>query len=80
MANIGRGYSWSNNKYDNSRCVIQDPPKPREYQELCSINTIKDNYALLENTLSQTNIISRVSINPRCREHFKTLRLKKHSK
>ena len=27
--------------------------------ELCSIDTIKDNYALLENTLSQTNIISK---------------------
>ena len=56
MANIGRGYSWSNNKYDNYRCVIQDPPKHREYQELCSINTIKDNPKLLENIPSQTNI------------------------
>jgi len=59
MANIGRGYSWSNNKYDNYRCVIQDPPKHREYQELCSINTIKDNPKLLENIPSQTNIISK---------------------
>jgi len=58
MANIGRGYSWSNNKYDNSRCVIQDPPKPREYQELCSICN-KDNYAHFENTPSPTNVISK---------------------
>jgi len=28
-------------------------------QELCSISTIKDNYSLLENTLSQANIISK---------------------
>jgi len=28
-------------------------------EELCSINTIKDNYLLLENTLSQANIISK---------------------
>jgi len=58
MANIGRGYSWSNNKYDNSRCVIQDPPKHREYQELCSICN-KDNYAHFENTPSPTNVISK---------------------
>ena len=28
-------------------------------EELCSINTIKDNYSHLENTPSQTNIISK---------------------
>ena len=55
---FGRRYSWSNNKYDNCRYVIQDPPKPREYQELCSITTDKDNYALSENTIS-SNIISK---------------------
>ena len=27
--------------------------------ELCSINTIKDNYSLYENTVSPTNIISK---------------------
>jgi len=31
---------------------------PRQYQELCPISD-KDNYSLLENTLSQTNIISK---------------------
>ena len=56
MANIGRRYSWFSNKYAYDS---QDPPKPREYQELCSINTIKDNYALSENTISSTNIISK---------------------
>jgi len=56
MANIGRRYSWFSDKYGY---VSPDPPKPREYQELCSINTIKDNYSLPENTLSQANIISK---------------------
>jgi len=56
MANIGRRYSWFSDKYGY---VSPDPPKPREYQELCSISTIKDNYSLLENTLSQANIISK---------------------
>jgi len=59
MAKIGRRYCWSNNKYDNCISVIQYPPTPQQYQKLCSIDTIKDNYALLENTLSQTNIISK---------------------
>jgi len=58
MANIGRRYCWSNNKYDNC-ASIPDPPVPREYQELCSINTIKDNPKRLENTLSPTDIISK---------------------
>ena len=59
MANIGRRYCWSNNKYDNCTCVIQDPPTPRQYIELCSISSYKDNYALSENTPSLTNIISK---------------------
>ena len=56
MANIGRRYCWSNNKYDNCISVIQDPPTPRQYQKLCSICN-KDNYSPLENTVSPTNII-----------------------
>jgi len=59
MANIGRRYCWSNNKYDNCISIIQDPPMPRQYQELCSINTIEDNPKLFENTLSPTDIISK---------------------
>jgi len=55
MANIGRRYSWFSDKYGY---VSPDPPKPREYQELCSIPN-KNNCALSENTLSQTNIISK---------------------
>ena len=55
---MGRRYSWSNNKYANCISVIQDPPTPRQYQELCSI-AYKDNYSLSENTLPQTNIISK---------------------
>ena len=58
MANIGRRYCWSNNKYDNCRNIFQDPPAPRQYQELCSICD-KDNYSHLENTFSPTNIISK---------------------
>jgi len=57
MANIGRRYSWSNNKYVDCISIIQDLPAPRQYQELCSIPN-KDNYSLSENTLPQTNIIS----------------------
>jgi len=57
MANIGRRYSWSNNKYDNCGCIFQDLPAPQQYQELCSI-ACKDNYSLLENTISP-NIISK---------------------
>ena len=56
MANIGRRYSWTNDKYAQR---VEYPPTPRQYQELCSINTIKDNYALSENTISSTNIISK---------------------
>jgi len=54
MANIGRRYSWFSDKYGY---VSPDPPKPREYQELCSIPN-KDNYAKFENTISP-NIISK---------------------
>jgi len=56
MANIGGRYSWVNDKFGN---VTFDPPKQIQYQELCSINTIKDNPKLFENTLSQTDIISK---------------------
>jgi len=56
MANIGRRYSWFSDKYGY---VSPDPPKPREYQELCSISTNKDNYSLLKNTLSSGGIISK---------------------
>ena len=58
MANIGRRYCWSNNKYDNCMCETQYQPAPRQYQELCSIAN-KDNWALPENTVSPTNIISK---------------------
>jgi len=54
MANIGRRYSWFSDKYGY---VSPDPPKPREYQELCSISN-KDNYSNSENTISP-NIISK---------------------
>jgi len=53
MKRRGR-YSWKNDRFKDF-----DPPKRRQYQELCSINTIKDNYALSENTISSTNIISK---------------------
>jgi len=41
--------------------VIKKQPQPTLYTfgELCSINTIKDNYSLSKNTLSQTDIISK---------------------
>jgi len=55
MKNTAR-YSWVNDKY--ARNVTYDSPKQRQYQELCS-NVCKDNYSLPENTLSQTNIISK---------------------
>ena len=54
MANIGRRYSWFSDKYGYDS---QDPPKQKEYQELCSIPN-KDNYAKFENTISP-NIISK---------------------
>jgi len=54
----GRRYSWVNNKYDNYVGVIQqEPPKQKEYIELCSI-ACKDNYSNFENTISP-NIISK---------------------
>ena len=56
---FGRRYSWINNKYNNYMGVIQEPPKRKEYIELCSIANDKDNYSLSENTQSQTNIISK---------------------
>jgi len=59
MANIGRRYSWINNKYDNYKGIFQEPPlKQKEYIKLCSICD-KDNYSHLENTFSPTNIISK---------------------
>ena len=54
MANIGR-FSWINAINAGG---IQHLHEPRQYQELCSINTIKDNYSNFENTISQ-NIISK---------------------
>ena len=53
--NIGK-YSWINNKFAS---VIQNPPKIRQHIELCSIPNDKDNYSLLENTVSPTSIISK---------------------
>jgi len=55
MANIGR-YSWVNAINAGG---IQYLREPRQYVELCSITTCKDNCALSENTLSKTNIISK---------------------
>ena len=55
MANIGR-YSWVNAINAGG---IQYLHEPRQYIELCSINTIKDNPKLFENTLSPTDIISK---------------------
>jgi len=55
---FGRRYSWINNKYNNYMGVIQEPPKQKEYIELCSIAN-KDNCSFLEKTISPTNIISK---------------------
>jgi len=55
MANIGRRYSWTIDKYAQR---VEYPPTPREYQELCSISD-KDNSELPKNTLSPTVIISK---------------------
>ena len=55
MTNIGK-YSRPSNRF---AIVFQKQPEPRQYIELCSINTIEDNYSLLENTPSQINIISK---------------------
>ena len=51
----GTKYSWVTNPYQN---ICYDQHKPVQYLELCPIR-IKDNYSLSENTLSQTNIISK---------------------
>jgi len=45
--------------WDNSVKPIQKQCQQTLFQELCSINTIKDNYSLIENTLSQANLISK---------------------
>ena len=58
MANIGRRYCWSNNKYDNCINIIQNPPTPRQYQELCSIPCM-NNYAFRENIPSSNTIVSK---------------------
>ena len=58
MANIGRRYCWSNNKYDNCIYETQYQPAPQQYQELCSI-AYKDNPKVFENTTSQVDIISK---------------------
>ena len=50
----GNRYSWFSNKYEYTGPYL---PKPREYQELCSI-ACKDNYSNFENTISP-NIISK---------------------
>jgi len=50
----GGRYSWKNDRFKD-----YDPPKQKEYQELCSISTHKDNCALLGNIPSQTDIISK---------------------
>ena len=50
-------FSWVTDKFAQN--VTYDWPKPREYQELCSIANDKDNYSLSENAQSQTNIISK---------------------
>jgi len=55
MTNIGR-CSWINAINAGG---IQYLHEPRQYTELCSITTCKDNCALSENTLLQTNIISK---------------------
>jgi len=55
MANIGRRYSWTIDKYAQR---VEYPPTPQEYQELCSI-ACKDNYSLSENMISPTDIISK---------------------
>ena len=55
MANIGRRYSWTTDKYAQR---VEYPPTPRQYQELCSI-AYKDNPKVFENTTSQTDIISK---------------------
>ena len=55
MKHIAR-YSWVNTINAGG---IQYLHEPRQYIELCSITTYKDNYSLSENTPSQTSIISK---------------------
>jgi len=55
MANIGK-FSWINAINAGG---IQYLHEPRQYIELCSISTHKDNYSLSEKALQQTNIISK---------------------
>ena len=48
-------YSWHSENFIN---IVQKQCQQTLYaKELCSINTIKDNYSLLENTPPQTYII-----------------------
>ena len=75
MANIGRRYSWSHNKYDVS--VIQYPPAPLQYQELCSISSYKDNYSLSENTVSPTGIISKGFFQSRAQKALQNSQIEK---
>ena len=49
---------WDNDVKPIQR-QCQQTLKTEEAEELCSINTIKDNYSLLENTLPQANLISK---------------------
>jgi len=49
---------WDNDVKPIQR-QCQQTLKTEEAEELCSINTIKDNYARFENTISSTNIISK---------------------
>ena len=80
MANIGRRYSWSNNKYDICTSVIQDPPTPRQYQELCS-NTCLNNCKLSENTISPPDMWaeSRISFDdPMCYSYYTLAGYSKH--
>jgi len=66
MAKIGRIYSWTNNKYAQR---VEYPPMPREYQELCSITTYKDNYSLSENTITtykDNYSLSENTVSPAC--------------
>jgi len=51
---------FNNVRYDDFEKSIQNQCQQTLYaEELCSIDTIKDNYSLFENTPSQTNIISK---------------------
>ena len=76
MANIGRRYSWTNDKYAQR---VEYSPTLRQYQELCSISD-KDNPKLFENTVSPTNIISRGFYQSGHKKPFKIPRLRKRSR